>query len=381
MFAVADGNVASNVVSLQGVGVAQGVSDKGYIYTDRPTYRAGQMVHVRGLLRHAAHDVYTVEKGKKYTLEAFDARGRLVCEETVKLSEFGSFHSSFLLSAASPQGEYRLLLHDDAGQNFQGGFSVREYRLEPVRLTVDAPRRVYYRGEEIEGTIRAAFDYGAPLAGREIRYQLADDRQYTATTDARGEAHFKLPTREFSETQLLPLRVALPERNLTAAVNFMLAAQGFSIGVSTVRPVYLAGETFEAAVSARDAEGKPTEQELRLKVFELTRSGDRVGERLVEEHPLKTAGDGDARKTLKLPHGGNYVLRVEGMDRFRSAISGQCAVQISGDEDAVRLASSPTRIATRSATSPGSGSIGGRSRPWDWSRSKGPRCWTIASSS
>ena len=79
----------------------------------------------------------------------------------------------------------------------------------------------------------------------------------------RGEVHFKLPTREFSETQLLPLRVALPERNLTTAVNFMLAAQGFSIGVSTVRPVYLAGETFEVAVNTRDAEGKPTEQKLR----------------------------------------------------------------------------------------------------------------------
>ena len=337
VLAVADGNVASNVVSLQGVGVAQGLSDKGYIYTDRPAYRAGQIVHVRGLLRHAAHDVYTVEKGKKYTLEAFDARNRLVWEETVKLGEFGSFHASFLLPAASPQGDYRVLLHDDAGQTFQGGFLVREYRLEPVHLAVDAPRRVYYRGEEIEGTIRATFYYGAPLAGREIRYQLADDRQYTATTDDRGEVHFKLPTREFSETQLLPLRVALPERNLTAAVNFMLAAQGFSIGVSTVRPVYLAGETFEVAVNTRDAEGKPTAQELRLKVFEQITSADRVGERLVEEHPLKTAADGAARKTLKMPRGGNYVLRVEGIDRFHSAISGQCSVQVSGDEDAVRL--------------------------------------------
>ena len=78
VFAVAEGNVASNVVNLQGVGVAQGLSDKGYIYTDRPAYRAGQIVHVRGCLRHAAHDVYTVEKGKKYTLEVFDARNRLV---------------------------------------------------------------------------------------------------------------------------------------------------------------------------------------------------------------------------------------------------------------------------------------------------------------
>ena len=100
------------------------------------------------------------------------------------LGEFGSFHAHFVLPAACPQGDYRVLVHDDAGQNYQGGFLVREYQLEPVRLAVDTPRRVYYRGEEIEGTIRATFYYGRPLAGREIRYQLADDRQYTATTDA-----------------------------------------------------------------------------------------------------------------------------------------------------------------------------------------------------
>ena len=122
VFAVADGNVASNVVNLQGVGVARGLSDKGYIYTDRPAYRAGQIVHVRGCLRHASHDAFAVEKGKKYTLEVFDARNRLVWQEAVKLGEFGSFHASFLLPAASPQGEYRVLVHDDAGQNYQGGF-------------------------------------------------------------------------------------------------------------------------------------------------------------------------------------------------------------------------------------------------------------------
>ena len=55
----------------------------------------------------------------------------------------------------------------------------------------------------------------------------------------------------------------------------------------------------------------------------------RVGERLVEEHPMATAADGAARQTLKLPKGGNYVVRAEGIDRFHIAITGQCAVQVS----------------------------------------------------
>ena len=67
VFAVADGNVASNIVDLNGVGVAQGLADQAYIYTDRPAYRPGQLVHIRGVLRKAADDGYTIEKDKKYT--------------------------------------------------------------------------------------------------------------------------------------------------------------------------------------------------------------------------------------------------------------------------------------------------------------------------
>ena len=249
--------MASNVVGLQGVGIGRGMSDKGYIYTDRPAYRAGQVVHVRGCLRHAVDDVYTVEQGKKYTLEIFDNRGRMLRQESITLGEFGSFHAHFALPPSSPQGDYRVVVHDEDKQSYQGTFQVHQQQIDAVRLIVESPRHVYYRGEEIEGTIRATYYYGAPLAGRQIRYQLADDRQYTATTDAKGEVRFKLPTREFNETQLLTLQADLPERNLHTAANYMLSTQAYAIGVSTLRPVYVAGETFEATVTTRDAEGKP----------------------------------------------------------------------------------------------------------------------------
>ncbi len=337
VFAVADGNMASNAVNLQGVGAAQGLTDRGYIYTDRPAYRAGQMVQVRGCVRRAVGDVYTIENGKKFTLTVVDPRGRLLWEEPVKLGEFGSFSNRFTLPAACPQGQCKVSIRDDAGQVYNGDFTVHEYHLEPMRLTIDSVRSVYYRGEEIEGVIRVAYYYGAPLAGRTIQYQLADDRQYTATTDAKGEAHFKLPTREYSETQVLRLTVSMPEQNLRATKNYLLSSCAFSIQVSAVRPVYVAGETFEATVKTIDAENKPTGEKLVLKLFEQTTTNGVVGERLVEEHPIATAADGTVRQTLKIAKGGNYIVRVEGIDRLKNAVSGECGVWISGDEDRTRL--------------------------------------------
>ena len=339
VFAMKDGNMASNVVSLSGVGVAVGLADKGYIYTDRPAYKAGQMVHVRGCLRHAVDDKYTIEKDKKYTVEVFDGRNRLLRQEEISLNPFGSFHTHFVLPPTSPQGSYRVLVRDTQGkQNYQGTFLVHAYKLEPMHVTIDTPRKVYYRGEEIEGTIRAAYYYGAPLAGREVRYQLAGERMHTATTDEKGEVKFKLPTREFGQSQLLTMQVTLPERNLRTAANFMLATQGFSLALKTVRPVYVAGETFEITVNANDAEGSPVGKKLTLKILERTTVRGKVGERLVEEHELQTdEKDGTARATLKLDDGGRYIIRAEGTDRFDNPISGQYALKISDDKDNVRL--------------------------------------------
>ena len=338
VFAIADGHVASNVVGLEGLGVARGLTDKGYIYTDRPAYRAGQAVDVRGCLRRAVDDVYLPEEGKKVTLGVVDVRNRLLREEEVTLSRFGTFHARFVLPATSPQGEYRVLVRDEVGRSHQGSFRVHEYRIEPIRLTVDAPRNVYYRGEEIEGTIRAAFYYGAPLADHEVRYTLAGGRTYAARTDERGEVPFKLATRDFSESQVLPMVVTLPERNVEAARNFFLATQGFGIAVRSVRPVYLAGESFEITVKTYDAEGKPVGRKLALEVLERTTVEGKVGERLVQRHEIETdRAEGIARQTLLLEQGGDYLLRAEGIDRFDNAVSGALAVRVSGDDDEVRL--------------------------------------------
>jgi uncharacterized protein YfaS (alpha-2-macroglobulin family)/tetratricopeptide (TPR) repeat protein len=338
VFALSNAHTASNLVSLSGVGIAQGLVDKGYLYTDRPAYRAGQMVHVRGVVRAAQGDVYVVEKDKQYTLDVYDARNRVVRQEKVKLGEFGSFHAHFVLPTGAVPGIYRVLAHDDAGHSYQGEFQVHEYQLEPVRLVVDTDRRVFYRGEEIVGKIRAEYYYGAPLVDREVRYQLAGGRMETARTNDKGEIEFKFPTREYREAAQLPLVVVLPERNLQTGVNFFLATQGFSIGVATPRPVYVGGETFEVNVTTTDAEGKPIAESLTLNVVQQTTVEGRVGEKSIAKHPLETSGDdGRGRVTLKLDDGANYILRVEGTDRFKNRVSGESAVLISDDSDAVRL--------------------------------------------
>jgi hypothetical protein len=365
VFAVAGGNVASSEGPLAS-GAAPQAADRGYLYTDMPVYSPGATVHVRGCIRRLSDDDPVVEPAKSsrsgtpcltapagqpsapavqpsgtgcltYVLEVFDTRGRSVHRQEVKLGPLGTFAAELMLPASSPLGNYRIVASDDRGHSYQGALRVEQVRPELVRLVVDAPRKVYYRGETIEGVVRASYYYGVPLADREIRYQLAGGRLQTGRTDRQGELRLSLPTRDFDETQTLPLVVALPEQNVQTSVNFFLATQGFSLEVSTLRPVFIAGEPLEVTVRARDAEGQPLAEKFALRVMRVTTVEGRVGERLEEEHPLATAADGAARLTLKLAKGGQYALRAEATDRFKNPVSGETTVQISDEDDQNRL--------------------------------------------
>ena len=339
VFAVSDGHTASNIVGLNGLGVAQGLTNKGYIYSDRPAYRPGQLVNIRGIVRRVADDTYRIDAGKRFELSVLDPRNRPVWQQDVLLSQFGSFHSHFVLPKESPLGHYRILISDKGKQSYQGTFQVHQYSLEQVQLSIESERNVFYRGEQIEGTISAQYYYGAPLNDREIRYRLADGRVHTARTDKNGQVQFKLPTRDFRETQVLPLVAELPDQNVSVTRPFVLARQGYSIAVSTVRPVYLAGETFEVTLRTLDAEGKPMGRELDVSVIEQVKVTGAIGtQREVERKQAVTDDEtGEAQVTLAIQAGGSYILRAEGVDRFDNSVSGEHPVSISGDDDRIRL--------------------------------------------
>ncbi|MFT5525150.1 MAG: hypothetical protein ACI9HK_003116, partial [Pirellulaceae bacterium] len=338
VFAAADDNTASNIVSLQGIGVSQGLANRGYIYTERPAYRPAQVVNVRGVVRKASGDTYEIEAGKRFELRVLDSRNRLIWHDDVHLNEFGSFHVHFQLPVGSPQGEYRVLVNDNDKQQYQGSFSVYDYKLQNISLNVDSPRTIYYRGEKITGKIQVKYYYGSPVVDGRIRYQLSNGPLQDATTNDEGEVEFSFETKEYRDQQSLNLVVQFPEHNISQNTQFILASQGYSYSFNTDRSVFLVGETFETTVKTVDAEGKPIGKKSTIEVFQKTNVAGQIGERLIETHQLETDKEsGSAKITLAMKEGGQYFLRAKGTDRFEQQITGQHVVQVSGDDDQVRL--------------------------------------------
>ena len=377
VFAVQDGHIASTVTNLNGLDFAVGLTPRGHLYTDRPAYRAGQLVNIKGIVRQVSEDRFTFDPGETFTLDVYDARSRLIHTQEVALNAYGTVADNLILPASAPQGTYRVHLHrpagrrtdfqvrpngnvdaartdlevrptkDRAAQSYETTFTVTEYRLEPVRLSIDLDKEVYFRGEEVTGTIALAYYYGAPLADEQVTYSFGPDgEQITARTDDEGKIAIKLETERFSESQPLTLNVQFPARNLSAGQTVYLATRGFEVGVKTLRDVYINGETFDATVTLTDPAGDPVETDVTLEVFErmvekpgfLRKPGfPSDAERLVSSQNLTTDDEGTTRHTLKVDEPGRYVVRATGTDQFGNKISGQTDVQISGEKDAVRL--------------------------------------------
>jgi len=66
-------------------------------------------------------------------------------------------------------------------------FRVREFTLKKLQLTLKPEREVYFRGEKVEVTAKAEYNWGQPATDRVVRYTLPDGRHFVDRTDEDGE--------------------------------------------------------------------------------------------------------------------------------------------------------------------------------------------------
>jgi tetratricopeptide (TPR) repeat protein len=320
--------------------VAQGLTPRAYIYTDRPAYRPGHNVSIRGVVREVAGGQYAHVPSSVYRFEVADSRGRLIVARSVALSEFGTFHESLALDRAAPVGTYRVRVYQPGKSDFAGSFEVNSYQLEPIDLAFDLKKTVFYRGETIAAGLVARYQYGAPVAGRPIEVQLPDGRILHGTTDKAGKYQVEFPTEGFAEEQALHLAARLPQDNVATAATVMLAIRGFQISLATTRDVYLDGESFQLQLETTDAQGKPTGQSLSAALVKQIPTPGGITEREMQRKRIVTdpkTGHGSLSLRADDAQGGRYVVRIAGTDQFGNPIVADRALLISGKKDETKL--------------------------------------------
>jgi alpha-2-macroglobulin len=357
VFALRSGHAAAFNLPLAGLQLSSGLKSKGYLYTDRPAYLPGETVSMRGILRDVKNDAYVIPESPDFKIRFSDPKGRLLSEQAVKLGKFGTFDATLALPSQATIGTYTMTASQEIKGHetlqFQGTFEVREFKLEKIKLTMDFPRRVWFRGEKIEATMQAAYYWGEPLANRVLRCTLPDRRVERITTDAQGKAKLSFDTTGMTPGCQLVFTASIDGENVTLTESLTLARLGFTITAKPSQPVVIAGEPFDLELTTLGADGKPAGESLKIEVLRMEKpKTSRILTLLpwpqaayppaaeVRESELDAGTDaatGKARVALTLEKGGNYTLRVTGTDRFGHPVSSETRVEVSDSDDVNKL--------------------------------------------
>ncbi|MCK5320064.1 Ig-like domain-containing protein [Candidatus Parcubacteria bacterium] len=148
-------------------------AQKIYVYTDRPIYRPGHEVNIKGLYRVGFDGEYEIFKEKKIPMIITDSQNNEIYKEELAVNEFGTFNMGIELDAEAPLGRYRIKAKD-----MYAYFDVEEYVPAPFKIETKIDKEEYMSGDTFTLDIEAGYYFGVPLDGGEITYSIGSQNYH-----------------------------------------------------------------------------------------------------------------------------------------------------------------------------------------------------------
>lgn len=318
----------------------------GYIYTDKPVYRPGHTVHLKGVLRWRERGTLRVLDASDVEVRITDPNNKVIFRERRPVDEYGSVHVAFPIPAGAALGHYCVTIQR-GDHNEMHAFEVQEYRKPEFEVIVSPGSRFVLQGEKAKIVVRARYYFGQPVAGGAATCTLHRQPYYsplrwsdeegeggtawwgageelpgqTILLDATGTGELTVPTPQDADGRDYSLRI---EARVTDAsgrevsgASIVHATYGrFLLTASLDRHVHAPGSTATVRTRALDYSGNP-QPGIRLRVL-LERLHYRQRQRwqapeatLVAEATAETDADGYATAAITFPReAGDYRIRV-----------------------------------------------------------------------
>jgi uncharacterized protein YfaS (alpha-2-macroglobulin family) len=191
----------------------------GYIYTDKPIYRPGHTVRLKGVLRWRAHDAIVPFDQPQAEVSIADPDDKVLLRQTLKVDAFGAINTTFAVPAFAALGNYTIRL-TSGDQNATGTFEVQEYRKPEFEVTVTSPDHFVRQGGKIKATIKARYYFGQPVARGAVTYTLHKSGYYSPlrwSDDQEGEQEY---VSDFAGDQISEQKVRLNDQGeATVAID------------------------------------------------------------------------------------------------------------------------------------------------------------------
>ena len=144
---------------------------RAHIYTDRPIYRPGQTVYLKGAIRAEDDVSYTLPQLSQVRVTVHDANYEEIYNQSLDVSEAGTFHDQLELGAGASLGNYNISM-EFQNQHFRAGFQVAAYRPPEFEVTVDPGADEILKGQDIKATVNVNYFFGGPVANAPVEWNV-----------------------------------------------------------------------------------------------------------------------------------------------------------------------------------------------------------------
>ncbi len=143
-----------------------------YIYTNQPVYRPKSKVEFKGTIRKSAPDGFQNIPSREITVKIKDSKGAEVNKQVLSTNSDGSFDGEFYIEDNAALGQYYIYAELDKDQQYTGAFQVEEYKKPEYKVDVTLDKDQYTNGDDIKGTIKADYYFGAAVQDAEVTYNV-----------------------------------------------------------------------------------------------------------------------------------------------------------------------------------------------------------------
>ena len=277
-----------------------------FVYTDRPVYRPGHTVHIKGIVRRNKDDRLDLPSERTLPLEVTDSDNKKIFSQNVTVGAHGSFSADLTLAGDATLGYYGIQIQmngsDISGES--GTFYVEEYKKPEYQVTVKPVTQRVLQGNSIQAVLEARYFFGEPVAGAKVKYvvhtsqhywwdedqddadeaeggQEGDDSGYSygeseqqeqeGILDAEGRLTVTLPTsidgKHNDQDYRIEARVTdAGEREVAGHATVLATYGSFRLSVEPTSYVFSPGQTPKVKVTAQDYDNKPVKTAVHLDV-------------------------------------------------------------------------------------------------------------------
>jgi uncharacterized protein YfaS (alpha-2-macroglobulin family) len=358
------------------------LAHKLYLYTDKPIYRPGQEVFIKGIYRIGYDGNYDIVKNKTLEVRVFNSKDQEIFNQTLKINDYGTFDTKLILDKNSPLGTYRICVkgYDCAY------FEVLEYVPAPFKVEIKTDKEEYISKDTINLDIEAKYYFGVPVEGGKVEYTIASQNYYfdryqdgyfnferdwyyyppydygdkfiaqgETTLDSQGKARIsqvldieKIFNEEERKSKIIVVDVTVKNtlgQSVSAQKSFILHNGEFYLGLSSDKYFVGKNEKFNLKVKSVDTQGKEISvSNIKLDIYRIqwisARRQDATGEysyewekkrELVKSFNFTTDYKGNYNLVLQLDKEGEYEAEIKAKDRRGNMISNVYSFYVGGE--------------------------------------------------